>query len=58
MRPEARKPQARLEFAFVYPDRMGRNIIRKVIEHSHHIQCALRLTLSVQMHWRARVEKT
>lgn len=22
--------QARLEFAFVYPDRMGRNVIRKV----------------------------
>ena len=30
VRPEARKPQARLEFAFVYPDRMGRNVLRKV----------------------------
>jgi hypothetical protein len=30
VRPEARRQQARLEFAFVYPDRMGRNVIRKV----------------------------
>jgi len=30
VRPEARKNTARLDFALVYPDRMGRNVIRKV----------------------------
>mmetsp|Transcript_16731 Transcript_16731/g.23078 ORF Transcript_16731/g.23078 Transcript_16731/m.23078 type:complete len:146 (+) Transcript_16731:108-545(+) len=30
VRPEARKPQARLDFALVYPDRMGRNVFRRV----------------------------
>uniref|UniRef100_A0A7S0RGX5 Histone deacetylase complex subunit SAP18 n=1 Tax=Pyramimonas obovata TaxID=1411642 RepID=A0A7S0RGX5_9CHLO len=30
VRPEARKNTARLEFALVYPDRMGRNVLRKV----------------------------
>ena len=26
----ARKPHARLDFAFVYPDRTGRNVMRQV----------------------------
>lgn len=30
VRPEARKPTAKLSFAFVYPDRVGRNVLRPV----------------------------
>ena len=32
--PSARKREARLSFAFVYPDRRGRNVIRTVSHHS------------------------
>ena len=28
--PPAKRPHARLEFAFVYPDRKGRNVMRTV----------------------------
>ena len=28
--PQARRPTARLDFAFVYPDRKGRNVMRSV----------------------------
>ena len=28
--PQARRPTARLDFAFVYPDRKGRNVMRQV----------------------------
>ena len=30
VQPAARRPQARLSFAFVYPDRRGRNVMRQV----------------------------
>ena len=30
VQPAARRPSARIEFAFVYPDRKGRNVMRQV----------------------------
>lgn len=30
MHDEARKPRTRLSFAFIYPDRRGRNVMRQV----------------------------
>ena len=42
--PQARRPTARLDFAFVYPDRKGRNVMRSVGTtccYSSHTECIL-----------------
>ena len=36
--PQARRPTARLDFAFVYPDRKGRNVMRQVRAGLHWLQ--------------------
>ena len=38
--PQARRPTARLDFAFVYPDRKGRNVMRQA-SHEQTAACGM-----------------
>lgn len=56
VQPAARRQQARLEFALIYPDRRGRNVLREVRPNNMFIRTGLSPRLLVR-HYMFRLVK-